>query len=517
MIYINNNKIKGFGGIKRAYLKNTLIFQSYFKVVEEEPKKYIRYDLNNQWEENTSLTVDGHIVLKSFSNYHVDNSVSRMRIYIYGYDSITFKIYSDGESSYDYTLIGNLDYDFSNVSSSVSNSTTGIKTTTYGKQKQWIDVAYTITEPDVEHFIDVLYRKDSSASYGTDSGYVALPMKVLGEKYEASTTEFISVESDGTYTFYEKIYKYVTYDNVKWVITSEYIQGEELSATLVENGTLCYGVNEYKRMEYVIDKYNIQTNIFTKGDLITENSDNCQIDITAKFNVTSTTSNTKICNSSATSAFTYMFVDGEQIDVTSGYTFSTTGEHEVQYVLSDKTTIVRDSFYLCSYLTSITIPSSVTSIGIQAFYGCKSLTSVTIPDSVTSIGGGAFNDCESLTSITIPNGVTIIDDSTFYFCSSLTSITIPDSVTSIGNAAFEYCGSLTSVIIPSSVTIIGSWAFEYCRSLTSITCYATRAPILRGTYVFDGLPTNGTLYVPNGSDYSTWLSQLGSDWTIQYI
>lgn len=276
MALLNNNKIKGFGGIKRAYYLNTLIFQSFYKVVEESPKMYINYDLNNQWEETTSLNVDGHIVLKSFSNYHVSNSVSRMRIYIYGYDSITFKIYSDGESSFDYTLIGNLDYDFSNVSSSVSDTTTGIKTTTKGKQKQWTDVVYTITEPNVEHFVDVLYRKDFSGDVGTDSGYIALPMKVLGEKYEASTTEFISVESNGTYTFYEKLYKYVTYDNVNWKITSEYIQGEQLSATLVENGTMCEGLNEYKRMEYVIDKYSIQTNIFTKGDLITENSDNCQ-------------------------------------------------------------------------------------------------------------------------------------------------------------------------------------------------------------------------------------------------
>lgn len=276
MAYINNNKIISLGGIKRAYLNNTLIFQSFYKVVEEEPKMYINFDLNNQWEDTTSLTVDGHIVLKSFSNYHVANSVSRMRIYIYGYDSVTFKIYSDAESRYDYTLIGNLDVDFSNVSSSVDSSTTGIKNTTKGAQKQWIDVVYTITEPNVEHFIDVLYRKDSSFDTGADSGYIALPIQVLGEKYEASTTEFISVESDGTYTFYEKIYKYVTYDNVNWKITSEYIQGEELSTTLVENGTMCEGTSEYKAIEYVIDKYNIQTKIFTKGDLIQENSDNCK-------------------------------------------------------------------------------------------------------------------------------------------------------------------------------------------------------------------------------------------------
>lgn len=36
MAYINNNKIKGLGGIKRAYLNNTLIFQSFEKNASEE-------------------------------------------------------------------------------------------------------------------------------------------------------------------------------------------------------------------------------------------------------------------------------------------------------------------------------------------------------------------------------------------------------------------------------------------------------------------------------------------------
>ena len=40
MTYINNNKIKGLGGIKRAYLNNTLIFQSFEKNVSE------KYDID---------------------------------------------------------------------------------------------------------------------------------------------------------------------------------------------------------------------------------------------------------------------------------------------------------------------------------------------------------------------------------------------------------------------------------------------------------------------------------------
>ena len=242
-----------------------------------------------------------------------------------------------------------------------------------------------------------------------------------------------------------------------------------------------------------------------------------EYDITAKYNVTSTTEPTSLCYSSATSAFTEMYVDGVKIDAASGYTFNTTGEHTVQYMLADKTKIINNAFYRCSGLTSINIIDSVTSIGSSAFNFCTSLTSVTIPNSVTIISTKAFQNCQNLKSINIPNGLTIINDSTFYFCSSLTSVVIPDSVTRIGDDALEYCLSLTSVTIGSGVTSIGNWALEYCRSLTSITCYATKSPTLGGTYVFNDLPTNGTLHIPQGSDYSTWLSQLPSGWTIQYL
>ena len=53
-------------------------------------------------------------------------------------------------------------------------------------------------------------------------------------------------------------------------------------------------------------------------------------------------------------------------------------------------TSIGSAFSNCEYLTSITIPNSVTSIGNCAFYGCSSLTSITIPNSVTSIGSSAF-------------------------------------------------------------------------------------------------------------------------------
>jgi len=58
-------------------------------------------------------------------------------------------------------------------------------------------------------------------------------------------------------------------------------------------------------------------------------------------------------------------------------------------------------------ITSITIPSSVTSIGGFAFSHCSNLPGITIPASVTSIGDFAFNDCTSLTSVTFAAGSNI--------------------------------------------------------------------------------------------------------------
>ena len=169
---------------------------------------------------------------------------------------------------------------------------------------------------------------------------------------------------------------------------------------------------------------------------------------------------------------------------------------------SSVTSIGEMAFEGCSSLTSINIPSSVTSIGEMAFEGCSSLITFTvdannpnysaegcmlfdkkktelicavgsqktydIPSSVTSIGGKAFRNCRSLTSINIPSSVTSIGAAAFLYCSSLTSINIPSFVTSIEDYAFYGCSSLTSINIPSSVTSIGVEAFSNCRSLTSI-------------------------------------------------
>ena len=55
-------------------------------------------------------------------------------------------------------------------------------------------------------------------------------------------------------------------------------------------------------------------------------------------------------------------------------------------------------------------------IGEYTFYNCTSLTSVNIPSSVTEIRNSVFKGCTSLTSVNIPSSVTEIGNSVFYGC-----------------------------------------------------------------------------------------------------
>jgi len=120
-------------------------------------------------------------------------------------------------------------------------------------------------------------------------------------------------------------------------------------------------------------------------------------------------------------------------------------------------------------ITSITIPNSVTTIGVGVFSNCYNIKSVTIPNSVTTIDANTFFNCYNLSSVSFGNSLTSIGVEAFYNDTSLTSINIPNSVTTIGDRAFENCYNLSSVSFGNSLTSIGVEAFCNDTSLTSIT------------------------------------------------
>lgn len=181
-------------------------------------------------------------------------------------------------------------------------------------------------------------------------------------------------------------------------------------------------------------------------------------------------------------------------------------------------------------LVSVTIPSTVKSIGEYAFCGCASLEEIKIPKSVNSIGEFAFVQCSSVkkievdkdnqfysskgncliedetrtmiagcknskipndgsvkliavgvfsgytpSEITIPKSVTTIPEAMFINCFGLKKVVIEEGATTICTAAFNTCIDLESVTLPSSIKNIDAIAFSFCKSLDTIEYKGTKS------------------------------------------
>jgi len=107
-------------------------------------------------------------------------------------------------------------------------------------------------------------------------------------------------------------------------------------------------------------------------------------------------------------------------------------------------------------ITSVIIGNGITEIGEGALGGL-SLTSVTIPNSVTVIGMLAFAD-NKLTNITFGNNVTHISHEAFAR-NNLTSVSIPNSVIKIGWSAFDD-NPLARITIGANVELDERVSFE---------------------------------------------------------
>ena len=108
---------------------------------------------------------------------------------------------------------------------------------------------------------------------------------------------------------------------------------------------------------------------------------------------------------------------------------------------------------------------AVTEIGERAFYG-SALYTVTLPSTLTSIGESAFGACRNLTSVTFGSGVASIGSYAFENCSALTAITLPEGLTTMGDHCFWGCSALESAVLPSTLSEIPYAAFGACKALT---------------------------------------------------
>ena len=126
-------------------------------------------------------------------------------------------------------------------------------------------------------------------------------------------------------------------------------------------------------------------------------------------------------------------------------------------------------------LQSITFPEGLETIGGESFKG-SGITSVSLPSSLTSIGSSAFYQCTSLTNADLSaTMLTSLPSNLFYWCFALTSVNLPSSLTSISNQAFYLNSSLQEIHFEGTVdqwnaiSKASNWK-QSCYSLTTIVC-----------------------------------------------
>ena len=135
------------------------------------------------------------------------------------------------------------------------------------------------------------------------------------------------------------------------------------------------------------------------------------------------------------------------------------------------TVIPNYTFANMTKLTSVTLPDSISEIGVQAFQKCTGLSEITLPSGLTKIGESAFEE-SALQKVDFSKctALTTIGKKSFKRC-SISSIEIPDTVplTTVEAYAFDLCASLQSVYLPKSVKTIQICAFANCPKLQTFS------------------------------------------------
>lgn len=132
----------------------------------------------------------------------------------------------------------------------------------------------------------------------------------------------------------------------------------------------------------------------------------------------------------------------------------------IKFIVIEKgiTTIGKNVFSSLSMLQIVELPSSIKSIEDGAFKGCYKLSSINLPEGLNNIGEEAFMNC-GLTSLTIPSTISTIKLRAFNSNSSLTSIIIPGTVKTVEGNAFAGCDNVKLIIICKGVQTLGAGAF----------------------------------------------------------
>ena len=144
--------------------------------------------------------------------------------------------------------------------------------------------------------------------------------------------------------------------------------------------------------------------------------------------------------------------------------------------------------------------SKINDIDTVLIYGYESeITSLVVPDEIENISNieiceGSFNSCSTLTTVTLSDSVKKIGEEAFKSCQKLTTVTMGNGVTTVGNYVFSNCQMLSDITLSSNLTNISSYMFDTCSQLKEVEIPASVTTIETYSFRYTGLQK---LYIPN--------------------
>ena len=115
------------------------------------------------------------------------------------------------------------------------------------------------------------------------------------------------------------------------------------------------------------------------------------------------------------------------------------------------------------------VEEGITHVSSNLCRNSRNLISVTLPSTLKSIGHDAFNSCRTLSDIHIPFGVEEIGDRAFYNCKAFIELDMPVSMKKIGKEAFANCSNITTARLTTGIESIGDKAFDKCLILANLS------------------------------------------------
>ena len=132
---------------------------------------------------------------------------------------------------------------------------------------------------------------------------------------------------------------------------------------------------------------------------------------------------------------------------------------------------------------------TVTELAGSIFEDCSDLTSVVLPSTITSVDGNAFRNCPRLQYV--KSYVDIYTDNTLIAASvNATEFELAMGYNTIHSNAFKFTENLTTLTLPRSLTNIGKNAFVGCKALKEMYVYCKEVPATPAN-AFEGVNKSG--------------------------